>query len=70
MTSLEQLLADWAATRRLTDVQIASIRATVLASREARTEHELDADWLWSLLRPLTSLIDNTGDVVPYVQLA
>lgn len=62
---LERLLAHWAATRSLTDAQVVSIRATVLSSRQTN----LDADWLWSLLRPLTALIDRAEEVVPYVAL-
>jgi len=57
---LSELLTFWAARQRLTEVQIADIRASVLAaSGEAATT--LDADWLWSLLRPVTDLLEGVG---------
>jgi hypothetical protein len=40
----------------MTSDQISALRARVLAS--APTEESLDADWLWSLLKPVTRLID------------
>ena len=71
---LDRLLADWAATHRLTPEQVAQVRASVLATPvEERT---LDPEWFWSLLRPLTALLDQIGDpdephtVVPYLKLA
>jgi hypothetical protein len=66
---LDGLLSDWATTQRLDDRQAAMIRATVLAPEPA-----IDADRLWSLLRPVTSLIDRASDesgtYAPYLQLA
>ena len=77
MNELEDLLAEWGATHRLTAPQTATVRANVLANVESR----FDADWLWSLLRPVTSLIEQPplralqrleerGTYVPYLQLA
>jgi hypothetical protein len=63
-TELNRLLADWAVTYRFSNTQIASVRASVLAAANADTPAELDSDWLWSLLRPLTSLLADAGDVV------
>lgn len=71
---LDRLLAEWAARHRLTAEQEAQVRASVLATPVA--ERELDADWLWSLLRPVTALLDQLVDpdesrpVVAYLKLA
>lgn len=77
MTELDDLLAEWGATHRLTALQAATVRANVLANVESR----FDADWLWSLLRPVTALmeqpaaralqrLEERGTYVPYLQLA
>lgn len=71
---LDRLLADWAAANRLSVAQVAQVRASVLATQVE--ERGLDADWFWSLLRPVTALLDQLGDpdepraVVPYLKLA
>lgn len=71
---LDRLLADWAATHRLTAEQVAQVRARVLATPVA--ERALDPEWFWSLLRPVTALLDQIGDpdeppgLVPYLKLA
>jgi hypothetical protein len=52
--TLDQLLEHWAETYRLTPAQSASVRESVL--RQA--EPEIDPDWLWTLLRPVTKLVD------------
>ena len=64
---LEQLLSRWAAQYRLAPEQSAAIRAEVL--RRAPTQ--LDSDWLWRWLRPLTALLDETEGAytVPYLKL-
>ena len=54
---LDRLLAAWATRYRLTQVQVASVRAHV-ASSESAAPAALDAEWLWSLLRPVTALVD------------
>jgi len=56
---LEELLTLWAKRQRPTAVQLAEIRANVLATPETSTT--LDADWLWSLLRPVTDLLEQVG---------
>jgi hypothetical protein len=78
---LDVLLSRWAGSRRLTEAQIAELRERVLASA-AEADVELDADWMWSMLRPMTSLLersfrhwpfvdeDDRSYVLPYLQLA
>jgi hypothetical protein len=53
--TLDDALANWAATQRLTGAHSQAIRAAVL--REAQAD-ELDVDWLHGLLRPVTALLD------------
>jgi hypothetical protein len=53
--TLDDALASWAATHRLTGAQSQSIRAAVL--REAHAD-DLEVDWLYGLLRPVTALLD------------
>jgi hypothetical protein len=69
---LNWLLSNWATTQRLDARQSDAIRANVLAT--TRAEAAFDSDWLWSLLRPVTSLMeranDERGAYVPYLQLA
>jgi hypothetical protein len=69
---LNRLLSEWAARHRLDDREATMIRANVLAT--TRPEPALDADWLWALLRPVTSLMESASDEsathVPYLQLA
>ena len=73
-------LAAWANARRLGELDMATIRANVLA---ADTSPAFDADWLWSLLRPVTDLADirmpnvierwlepTVGTYQPYLRLA
>jgi hypothetical protein len=64
---LEQLLSQWAAQHRLSSEQSAAIRAEVFRSAEA----QLESDWLWRLLRPLTALLDETEVfyTTPYLKL-
>jgi hypothetical protein len=54
---LDALLARWAGRYQLTDEQAGAVRAAILQST-AEPPVELDADWLWGLLRPVTSLLD------------
>jgi hypothetical protein len=44
----------------MTSDQVSALHARVLAS--APTDESMDADWLWSLLRPVTRLIDRLDD--------
>lgn len=66
--ALEQLLAEWAAHCRLSPEQVAVVRMKVLQNAEP----QLDADWLWQFLRPLTALLDETDSAyaIPYLKLA
>jgi len=59
---LDRLLADWAARQRLTDLQVSELRGRVLAAAQLEDSQTLDAEWLWSLLRPLTMLLDRLDD--------
>lgn len=59
---LDHLLAEWAARQRLTDLQAKELRAQVLASVQLEDDAQLDSDWLWSLLRPLTALLVRLDD--------
>jgi hypothetical protein len=52
--SLDLLLERWAETYRLTPAQSASVRASILRQGEP----EIDPDWMWNLLRPVTTLLD------------
>ena len=55
---LSQLLAAWGARQRLTHEIAADIHSTVLAARESEAESAFDLDWFWSLLQPVTALLD------------
>jgi hypothetical protein len=59
---LDHLLAEWAAQQRLTDLQATELRAQVVASVQLEDDAQLDSEWLWSLLRPLTALLDRLDD--------
>ena len=77
-TELDRLLAEWAAHQRLTDLQVRELRTRVLAAAQPEDEASLDSEWLWSLLRPLTALLDRlddepksfAGNWTTYLQLA
>jgi hypothetical protein len=68
-SQLDERLAVWANARRLGSDDLAAIRGLVLArvservSAELDSEPGLDSEWLWSLLRPVTALIEWTADV-------
>jgi hypothetical protein len=66
---LEQLLSEWAAHHQLSPEQSAAIRGDVLRSA---ADPQLDPDWLWRFLRPLTTLLDQTDadSTIPYLKLA
>ncbi len=53
---LSRLLADWAVAQRISAAQADEIHAKIIAS--APDERALDVDWLWNLMRPVTSLLD------------
>jgi hypothetical protein len=56
---LSHRLATWAEARRIDDAQLQTIRASALAVVTAETEAStLDVDWLWSLLRPASALVE------------
>jgi len=65
---LERLLAEWAAYYRLSPEQAAAIRSEVLRNADP----QLEADWLWRFLRPLTALLDESDAdyTIPYLKLA
>jgi hypothetical protein len=65
---LDRRLALWASARRLRPDDLVSIRKHVLAHvsepvAEVDSEPLVDADWLWSLLRPVTALLERSADV-------
>jgi hypothetical protein len=64
-SELDDLLSQWATARRVTIGDAARIRQRVLADQPA----ELDADWLWSLLRPVTALLDGPRPLAQTVLL-
>ena len=68
---LDRRLAVWAAARRLGPDDLERIRAQVLARVSAEgvstiqiddDESGFDADWLWSLLRPVSALMEMSGE--------
>jgi hypothetical protein len=56
MSTLDDLLARWAETQRLTPAQSSAVRQAVLSAASA--EDGMDVDWLRDLLRPVTVLLD------------
>jgi hypothetical protein len=67
--ALDARLSGWASQRRLSDDQLAALRTAVLAtiaepaqaptiSAALDAAPGFDADWLWSLLRPVTDLVE------------
>ena len=58
---LDQLLAAWAARQRLSVAQVQQLHARVVAAVEREGQTALDAEWLWSFLRPVTDLLDQVG---------
>jgi hypothetical protein len=54
VTTLDQALADWAARHQLTHAQSSAIRARIQAEKTSAP----DVEWLWDLLRPVTSLLE------------
>ena len=80
---LTRRLGLWANARKLSELDAASIRAQVLASETSVAAPAFDADWLWSLLRPVTDLAEmrvpnvierwlepTGGTYQPYLRLA
>jgi hypothetical protein len=59
---LTALLSAWAAQQRMTSGEVSVLRARILASASAEAAEAPDADWLWSLLKPVTRLLDRLGD--------
>jgi hypothetical protein len=62
---LDRRLAAWAAARRLSDGQLASIRAHVTSvdAMALDSAPAFDAERLWSMLRPVTELVELTADI-------
>jgi hypothetical protein len=52
--TLDDVLARWADQHHLSPQEAAAVRAVVLEPETIG----LDADWLWSLLRPVTDLLE------------
>jgi hypothetical protein len=67
MTSdaLDELLARWAASYRLSAADVAAVREAVRLSASTREQiTELDAEWLWDLMRPVTRLLDGPRPLI------
>jgi hypothetical protein len=58
---LTRLLSTWASQQRLTAAQVAEVRTRVLAVASDDADAALEADWLWSFLRPVTNLLEQVG---------
>jgi hypothetical protein len=56
---LSELLTLWAERQRLRASDVDQLRALVLIA--AKSDAVLDADWLWTLLRPVTDLVEQVG---------
>jgi hypothetical protein len=52
--NLDQLLERWAEAYRVTPAQASAMRESIL--RQA--EPDVDPEWMWNLLRPVTKLLD------------
>jgi hypothetical protein len=60
---LDHMLALWAAEHRLGEFEVVAMRAHVSSLAAQPLDQEpLDAEWLWSLLRPVTALLDRLSD--------
>lgn len=57
-SELDRLLAAWGAQHRLTDAQAADVRSHIVDE----PTQTLEADWLWSLLRPVTDLLQHVEE--------
>jgi hypothetical protein len=55
-STLDRLLEQWAATQRLTEADLARIRATVMSHHHSEA-NDIDSDRMWDLLRPVTRLL-------------
>jgi hypothetical protein len=62
---LDRRLTAWAAARRLSDAQLAGIRAHVTGVDATVLEPApaFDAERLWSMLRPVTDLVELTANI-------
>jgi hypothetical protein len=52
--ALDELLARWSVSYRLSAAEVASVRRTAMREEQ----NEIDAEWLWDLMRPVTRLLD------------
>jgi len=57
LTNLDELLGRWAASQQLSTAQVESIRRVARGAADGNQDAP-DVDWLWSLMRPVTSLLD------------
>jgi hypothetical protein len=56
-TNLDELLGRWALSQQLSPTQVEALRSTVRGARVGNTDAP-DVDWLWGLMRPVTTLLD------------
>jgi hypothetical protein len=59
--NLDDALRDWAGRHQLGHAEVSAIRSAVVHS-----ETELDPDWLWRLLEPVTNLLDRHSRLVTW----
>jgi len=60
---LDHVLALWAAEHRLGEFEVVAMRAQVRSIADRPLDREpLDAEWLWSVLRPVTALLDRMSE--------
>jgi hypothetical protein len=56
-TNLDELLGRWAATQQLSPVQVEAMRTAVRGAADGNRDAP-DVEWLWGLMRPVTTLLD------------
>jgi hypothetical protein len=54
---LDDLLGRWAASQQLTTAQVEAVRRVARGAVDGNQDAP-DVDWLWSLMRPVTTLLD------------
>ena len=58
--ALDDLLARWAVSYQLSAAEAASVRRAAMREKD----EEIDADWLWDLMRPVTRLLDGPRPLI------
>ena len=55
--NLDELLGRWAATQQLSSQQVEAVRLAARGEFDTSSP-PVDADWVWGLMRPVTTLLD------------